>query len=685
MDMPVKNKVEEISLRPHEFMLPLFEAIVNSIISINSKTGEKGLITVTLHREEQQGLFSSSLMVEKDGSLSPAPITSIEIRDNGVGFDDDNFRSFNTAYSEKYKQRGCKGVGRFTMLACFKQVVVKSIYKKGPQLWERHFSFDTEREVNPKDGGAILLPDAASKETSVLLQEYHPEYKRRTILTTEDIAKDIIDHCLPFFLNKNAPTVILKDAYMSKEIVLNDILKQVVSFDGKASFFNPLDSGERFKIEVIKRTDGRMNRLKLCAHHRVVGKTRNLAILAPELEAPIKGKDGQSYFIDLYVTAAFLDKKVNSIRNSFNIADDRDDQELVREISMADIEKGVLEDLSRRYKDTFDQLHQETLRKVEAYILDPKHMRVGYRSLLSRPDLLKRIPFNASPDKIEEHLIRIKLQLEKELKQNLKQVLKKKRPEDYEEYSKIVRKYINQEAQFAKDKLADLVIHRKGVIDLIRRLIKLSKDNLYALEADLHNVIFPMGENIDTLPFEYHNLWLLDERLAFHAYVASDKTLRTNPHVALSSPKEADLLIFDFPWAFSEKDRELSSMVIFEFKRPGRDLNTADEKKLDTLVMKYFEDLMNDKARDEQGELLNLQDSTPKFGFIICDLDKGLVEYNTKFNEFRKTPHGTLYKIISPLNLHIEAMTYQQMLTMTEKRHQAFFKELGIDGDAANA
>ena len=56
-----------------------------------------------------------------------------------------------------------------------------------------------------------------------------------------------------------------------------------------------------------------------------------------------------------------------------------------------------------------------------------------------------------------------------------------------------------------------------------------------------------------------------------------------------------------------------------------------------------------------------------------------MTDYNIKFNEFRKTPNGTLYKIIQPLNLHIEAMSYQQMISMSEKRHLAFFKELGID------
>src|SRR5687768_3833142 len=119
MEMPVKSKVEEISLRPYEFLLPLYEVIVNSIISINhKKSTEKGLITIQLERESPDGLFKEELIVDKNGEMLPAHISSITVKDNGIGFNDENFRSFTTAYSPHYKEEGCKGVGRFTMLAC---------------------------------------------------------------------------------------------------------------------------------------------------------------------------------------------------------------------------------------------------------------------------------------------------------------------------------------------------------------------------------------------------------------------------------------------------------------------------------------------------------------------------------------------------------------------------------------
>jgi hypothetical protein len=683
MEMPVKSKVAEISLRPYEFLLPVYEAVVNAIISITNNKSLKntGLIQVSIKREEAIGLFDKSQMVDKNGNVLPTPISEINIVDNGSGFNDKNFSSFSTAYSPLYKDQGCKGVGRFTMLACFDEVIIDSIYAGNDQQWRRNFSFDVEKEIFPKNGGAILNTVKAPIMTSVTLKSYKPNFKTRSAIPSIEIAAAIIDHCLLYFLAKNPPTVVLNDSMSNNQIVLNDILKDVIQFDGKDSKVDPINNGTNFKIKVIRRSDGNMNRLKLCANNRVVGKTKNLGAIAPEFEQPMEDKNGNAYYIDVYVISDYFDNNVNTVRNSFNIAENNETGLFSSDISIKQIEDAVLKDLLHRYKNVINKFEEQTLERVRRFILDPKKLKIKYRSLLSRPDLLKKIPFNATNDKIEEHLIRIKIQLEKELTISLKQVLRRTKPEDFSEYSQIVSKYLDQEAKFAKDKLADLVIHRKGVIDLIKRLLKLSKDGKYSMEQDFHNVIFPMGADSDTLPYEYHNLWLLDERLAFHSFVGSDKKLKKNPYVALQSNKEADILVFDFPWAFSEKEQVLSSMVVFEFKRPGREFTAEGEKKFDDLIMKYFEDLMDNKARDNNGELLNLEDTTPKFGYIICDIDKGLSEYNIKFNQFRKTPNGTFYKINEQLNLHLEAMTYQQMLLMSEKRHFAFFKELGLDED----
>ncbi len=88
---------------------------------------------------------------------------------------------------------------------------------------------------------------------------------------------------------------------------------------------------------------------------------------------------------------------------------------------------------------------------------------------------------------------------------------------------------------------------------------------------------------------------------------------------------------------------------------------------------------MESKSKTDKGKLLNIEDATPKFGYIICDLHKELVDYNIKNNFFKKTPYGTLYKINPELNHYFEVMSYDAMIEFAEKRHDAFFQALGID------
>jgi hypothetical protein len=680
MEMSVKSKVDEISLRQHEFLLPLFEVIVNAMLSVGDKySSGGGRITINIIREKKTGLFDNSLLLDKEGTVLTPPVQSFIITDNGVGFDDANYKSFNTAYSQKNKDKGCKGVGRFTVLACFDQMHIRSVYKNDNKQYLREFYFDVIEEVKQHDNSPqeLLLPE--NNETRVTLHNYHSNFKYKTAIPAKQIAGDIIENCLPFFLSNNAPTILLHDDFDDSNIILNDIIKEVIKFDGNEEVFSLLKNTPPFKLLVIRRYDARIHRLRLCAHNRVVGRTENLAAIIPGFESPFTDSDGNDFCIDAYVTSSFLDAKVNPVRNSLYIPDNVDDNSLIDEITLTGIENEVKKLLEKKYRTTLDEIQDKNLDRIREYILNPKKLRVTYRSLLGKPELLKKLPTNLSDDKLEEQLHKIKFHLEKDLKSGLKKASRKGRIEDHEEYSKLIKSLLNQEAEFAKDKLADLLVERKVILKLLKKMLGISKDGGYNLEEDLHNLIFPMGQSNDTIPYEYHNLWILDERLAFHSFIASDKQMRTNPIAANNSQKEPDILIFDFPWAFSEKESPMSSVVIFEFKRPGRDMNTSDDKNLDAQVMRYYQELMQSKAKNYNGEYINLEKTTPKFAFIICDMHKDLMEYNVDFNQFRKTPFKTLYKLNEAINLHVEAMSYQQLVEMSEKRHLAFFRELGIE------
>src|SRR5689334_8892771 len=105
MKTDLAGKIQNTSLPKKKALLPMFEAIVNSIQAIEDAGLEpsQGKIKITLYRE--------NLLDEKQ-PVEPG-IESITIQDNGVGLNADNYKSFSTAESRYKKGRGGKGIGRF--------------------------------------------------------------------------------------------------------------------------------------------------------------------------------------------------------------------------------------------------------------------------------------------------------------------------------------------------------------------------------------------------------------------------------------------------------------------------------------------------------------------------------------------------------------------------------------------
>ena len=103
-----------------EPLLPLYEAIVNSIQSIEESGNKNGRIDIEIQRESQMQLFGESWETD---------IENIIIRDNGIGFNQQNFESFDTYASDFKLGKGCKGVGRIMWLKAFSHVEINSSYE----------------------------------------------------------------------------------------------------------------------------------------------------------------------------------------------------------------------------------------------------------------------------------------------------------------------------------------------------------------------------------------------------------------------------------------------------------------------------------------------------------------------------------------------------------------------------
>mgnify|MGYP001263486621 CR=1 FL=1 len=671
--------VSNIEIEPDEFLLPLQEVVVNSIQSVEDKDKSvacKNTINIKVVRDEQK-------IIKGDNFTPPyKPIIGFEVIDTGVGFIDERFEAFDEVYTDINKAKGCKGVGRYSVLACFNNMHINSVFEENKEWFNRDFNFSTSKGLIPEGDGAKSSSKETKHITKVSLNNYKTPFYDYIVsqkIDLEYIAESIIHHCLLYFLSEDElPLIVLSYKDDDKEkIVLNDIYKRLIKFDKNPDEINIDNINTPFSLKYIRNKATRSHSLHLCANKRQVGNKIALSTYIPSFVNNLEDGDDK-YFLSIYITGDFLDEKVNSQRTRFLLPKTDLDKKAFDPISLKELFAGFSNNVRSRYADIINKFDDEKSLRIKEYILDEKKPRIVYRHLLGVEGIFEDIPANATDERIETELHKKTFILEQKRNKAFEKAFEKKQY-DKETFTNIIQNVLKEEAQFSADKLADLMIRRKSVIKLFKQYLDWRDDEKYMLEEDLHNIIFTMGAESDTIPQNYHNLWLLDERLTFFSHTKSDKQLRTNEHIDSDSSKEPDLLIYDFPWAFSDNPNKVNSLVVFEFKRPGRDMNTKSDKKLDSQVEEYFEKLLESKSKNANGRFLNIQDTTPKFGYVICDLHDDLINYNTKHNYFKKTPHNTLYKINPELNMYIEVMSYETMIDFAEKRHEAFFRALGIE------
>jgi len=670
MEMSVKQKVEEIKLSSNEFLLPLFEVVVNALNSVEDNNAEKGKIHISIERDKNQ-----KNMFEGTDLSGFYPIKRIVISDNGIGFNNVNFKSFNQAYTTQNMHKGCKGVGRFTVLACFKKMSIKSLYKENGFFFERSFTFDKSNEVKGGKSPKEVEPFTNSK-TEISLEGYHQQFYNKSNVSTQAIIDKLVEHCLLFFLSSNPPMIMYSDDQNNDPTIklVNDEAISLIKYDKEICYFKV--NKEVFQLHLLKENVKKQNSLLFCANKRQVGKTTNLTKVLPGLDAAITNGD-EKYFISAYITGDYLDKRVNSVRNSYNIPQTKDDKDFDDKLCFDEVYTEIEKEIEKLYADHILVIEKQKHVKIKAYILNKNNPRFEYKYLLEEVGAFKSIPSNASSEKIEEYLHKISFEIEKVRKKRIKQIIAKKGI-DEEDFSIEFKRLMSQETLYNKNRLADLIMRRKAIITLMRRFLNWDKNKEYKLEQDLHNIIFTMGSDSNSTTYNDHNLWLLDERLSFHSYAASDKKPRTNlENFDSTSNKEPDLLIFDKTWAYIDDPGEVKSLVVFEFKRPGLDI--PEKTKLEDLIMKYFIELDGGSVKDSNGGKIQIEPTTPKFGYIICNVDKKLKAFNKNWNDFKETPYNTLFKLLPEQNLYIEVLTFKQLLDNAEKKHLAFFKALEVE------
>ena len=654
----LKGRIKNFALPKNKPLLPLFEAIVNSIYAIEERQKIElfqGKIDIHIIRVPQEVLEGVDKSINE--------ITGFVISDNGIGFDDNNMKSFLQSDSTYRADKGGKGIGRFSWLKAFEHASIESIFRDNNCWVKRNFEFSLEKQEI--DDSLVEIEGIEEYNTRVSLIDYLPIYRKNVTKNAEVIANRIMQHCLIYLMGSNCPIISVID---DEKICINDMFEKNIEREREPVNINV--EGEEFKLLNTKVSDSSIggSKLYLYANDRMV--------LPIDLDKEIVNLDKnlyeeQGYFYVGILSGKYLDDNVDSNRTSFEIAETGKEDGISLEETVQESKMHVEEYLIE-YLEAVKRKKEERIRKY----ITMNAPQFGHL-LKYMPEAIGEIKPTLSDAKLDEELYKIKRKFDVELRRTNQEIIDKidVRTENLDAYKEKWQTQIEKISDANKAALSEYVSHRRIILDLLKKGILIKDDGKFNKEAYIHNLIYPMRRTSEEIEYEAHNLWMVDERLSYCEYISSDIPFNNDP-----SEQRTDILFLDKPVALSDQDnsgREYESIIIIELKRPMRDDYKPGENPIDQL-MGYQEKLASNSVTDKNGRPIKVGDSTQFYLYAVCDITDSLMKYAKRYG-FHETPDKLgLYWYNDNARAYMEIISFDKLINDAEKRNRVLFDKLGI-------
>lgn len=664
----LEGRIANLAMAPslENTLIPVFEALMNSIHSVQERFGEnqtdKGFISLTIHT---------------DDNGNPHSFT---IEDNGIGLNDNNFKSFRT-YDSRYKiKKGGKGVGRLTWLKVFEGVHVNSLYEgSDDNQLIRSFDFvlDNDNPVQNVEERQVIhkLDDL---KTLVKLNKFHSGYFSRCPKKIETLKNHVVAHFLSFLLGDICPDIYVthegKDYILRDDIAEHSHRSETDTFEAEDEKAGISDLG-KFTIKHVMLSkalaENKEHKIYLAAHDRIVSEhvINNQTGLDTTFNIETESGDEDEVVYVGIVSAEFLDENVTQERNNFDVPEK--------------ILKLIRKQATNKAK---DYLHEPIERVIDAKVqmidkVIKSFPRYQYLVKNKRKFATDNLQLNSKKEEdIYKEMSVYDFRENREARKALSELLAEEIMPDGEEFQKKMKDLIHKAGEQGKASLAEYVGKRKLVIDLLQSRLgyeDFEKRKKYTEEA-VHRVICPLRVDSGQIEYDDHNLWLLDDRLAYYDYWASDKQIQSFARDS-DSQDRPDVVLFKGS-TLLHRPNTSQPAVIVEFKRPTRDDYTESENPI-TQVYGYIDQLRSKKIDDNNGELITMiGDETPFFCYIVCDVTPKLETVIKMNGGFQKLPGGRGYcSYNKDYRAYVEILDYRQLVDDARLRHEAFFKKMGIN------
>jgi hypothetical protein len=668
----IENRVRKLPKPSNntQGLLPLFEAVSNAFFAIDDRLGEQS---------SRDGRVD--IVIEK---LNDSDEIQVVVSDNGIGLDGDRYNAFCEVDTDFKRAKGGKGVGRLFWLDAFKEIKIESSYLDRSKIIARAFRFSLNKsdQISPEDTSAVAIIGCG---TSVMFKglrttEYATHFPKRT----DTFLRYFSAHFISDFLLGSSPTVSVtingeQTRYPDEisELVIGDPLKTDV-FDHK-DFGELSITGFTCKPEASTGLEGK-HQLHLLADGRTVESRKIDNLLGLESIS----RDGEDDLVfHGCVSGAYLDDRVNEGRSAFNLP-----ESILKAISrhcVAVIKERLFPDQIYAYEIDRRKNYQTFIDRHPIYGFDDAETQLG------------RVPFHAKKaEDFATGLVKYQIRKEEDRQDAMQEIIDAldlaEIPKNFDETITRVANDIQESEKLA---LAQHVVRRKLVLELLEKLLhrirqREGKPDDNHLEKTLHSFICPMGVRGDD-PNEFkgraHDLWIVDERLAFTRAFSSDKRL-DQILADGGSAHRPDLIVWDLAFGMGVTDPEkgvdhvdtsepLTKMMVVEFKKPGRESYPKAEDQVEQQITKYLAQLKGGQIETFDKARVRIADDCIFYCYVVADIVGDLEQ---QLSAWPKTANGRgrMRTLEGAYRGSIEVIQWQDLVNDAWQRNKATLHAAGL-------
>ena len=637
-----------------EAMQPLFEAVSNAMHAVDD-AGDR-----------PEGVAR----IDVDITLASNPGEhEFIISDTGVGLDGPRFAAFLTTDTDFKSNRGGKGIGRLLWLDAFDSITVESTYRDETGLFRRRFTFTLTRDEQVQQHVTEELATGTSEIGTVVRFRglRGTAYQSKFPTRPETVIRHFGSHFLAEFILGKSPPVNVTIGQRSAAFPA-DIRDMLIEERGRSDVttdeFGQLHV-DHFIFDRAASADFEGNhQLHLIANGRTVS-TRKIDGL---IGLGRFGENGQSVYHGC-VTGDFLDERVNQERTNFNFGEDVTDQ-ITKACARAVADEAIGIEVAE-----FDAGRLETMQSFLS-----EYPSFGFAS---PADLLSRTPRNAvKAEQFAAALIPTRIRRDEDRNRRVQDVVAKlgsgeALPGDFADLVRAAADEVKAEEQ---RQLTEYVLRRKLVLDVMDRLISrvravAESEDAYHLEETLHQFICPMrvrGDDPARLEQSDHDLWVVDERLTFAKYFASDLPV-SQLVTGATSTERPDVLIWDRLHGLGmDGDEPLKRVLLIEFKKPGR--RDYDERYSPmNQVSRYLTQLVNGEVEGLNRQRVRLASDCVFYCYVVADI-VGALDIHTSAWKTTADGRGGWTELSCKFRGSIEIIEWADFINDARARNAAYIQ-----------